>query len=42
MVEELIEDLKSKIKAPWNDSLFKINEKSPVLDKERLNYFIAF
>ena len=42
MVEELPETLSSKGKAPWNKSLFKVCEKSPILIKEKAEVFYSF
>ena len=41
MIEEFPEVLNGKGKAPWNDSLFKVNEKSSVLDREKAKCFLA-
>ena len=42
MVEEFPEVLNGKGKAPWNDSLFKVNEKSPILDSEKAELLHSF
>ena len=42
IVNEFSEELKLKRKILQNNSLFKVNEKSPTLDKERANTFYSF
>jgi len=42
IVNKFLEELKLKRKVPQNNSLFKVNEKSPALDKERANAFHSF
>ena len=42
MVEEFPEVLNSKGKVPWNGSLFKVNEKSLILDREKAELLHSF
>ena len=42
IVEEFPEILNSKGKALWNDSLFKVNEKSSILDSEKAELLHSF
>ena len=42
IVEEFSEELNSKGKGPWNESLLKINTKSPTLNTEKAKLFHSF
>ena len=42
IAQEFPEELSSKGKALWNDSLFKASTKSPILDAEKAKLFHSF
>ena len=42
MIKEFPYELKARVKAPWNDKLFKVNDKTKKLDDERKGIFHTF